>query len=65
MLRYGCPKTIDKNKGWYHLKEWPADKAAMIPPIMTHMANPYLYMSHDQLAEYLPPEAMAGLRSLE
>jgi protein O-GlcNAc transferase len=49
----------------YHLKEWGPGKTVMVGPMMTAMANPYLYMNHDQLARYLPAEMVERLRKLE
>jgi hypothetical protein len=46
----------------YHLREWPQGSTIMLGPLMTHLANPYLYMNHDQLARYLPAEMIAKLR---
>jgi hypothetical protein len=49
----------------YHMKDWPPESRTIIGPVMTHMTNPYLYMNHDQLARYLPPEMMSRLRERE
>jgi protein O-GlcNAc transferase len=46
----------------YHLKDWPKQDVVMVGPLMTHLANPYLYMSIDQLVPYMPPETIAQLR---
>jgi hypothetical protein len=48
----------------YHLKEWTPGSTVIIGPLMTHMANPYLYMSHEQLARYLPGEMVERLKKL-
>jgi protein O-GlcNAc transferase len=48
----------------YHLKEWPKDSCIIIGPLMTHLANPYLYMKYDQLERYLPKEMVDRLRTL-
>jgi hypothetical protein len=49
----------------YHMKDWPQDRGAIIGPVMTHMLNPYLYMNHNQLERFLPPEMMAKLKDRE
>lgn len=48
----------------YHLKPWTAQNCVLVGPLMTHMANPYLYMNHDQLARYLPPDQIERLRAM-
>jgi hypothetical protein len=48
----------------YHLKDWKPGSTVIIGPLMTHMANPYLYMSHEQLAKYLPGEMVERLKKL-
>lgn len=46
----------------YHLKDWPTESRTIIGPVMTHMLNPYLYMTLSQLERYLPPDMMDKLR---
>jgi hypothetical protein len=46
----------------YHLKPWSHQNCLLIGPLMTHMVNPFLYMSHEQLDRFLPAETMASLR---
>lgn len=46
----------------YHLKPWPPAEVVMLGPLMTHLANPYLYMSIDQLVPYMPADMIERLR---
>jgi hypothetical protein len=48
----------------FHAKQWTNQNCLLIGQLMTHMPNPYLYMTHDQLERFLPPETIAGLRAL-
>ncbi len=46
----------------YHLKPWSHHNCVLIGPLMTHMMNPFLYMTHEQLDRFLPAETMQSLR---
>ncbi len=49
----------------YHMKDWAPESRVIIGPVMTQMLNPYLYMNHNQLERFLPPELMGRLRERE
>jgi protein O-GlcNAc transferase len=49
----------------YHWKDWPEPTRLIIGPLLTHMYNPYLYLTLDQLERYLPKYVVDRIRLLK
>jgi protein O-GlcNAc transferase len=49
----------------HHWRDWPADKRVILPPLLTHQYNWFLYMTMDQLERYLPKSLVDRIRTVK